>query len=451
MVVMNAQMKPNIILITIDALRADYTYDEGKVHPFLSKLIDEGIVFERAISPGPATNQSFRSLFTDLYPNESTAPGRANYDITEDGEFIAEVFGEMGYFTASFSNNANLTRVQGYDRGFDFFYDGIKEEESDSAEDSPGLSSRLKMKVLELLRTNLNPEIKFGKRFFGRLMSLFFYPGYESSKSLFNRTKTFLKENKDERPLFLWTHMMEIHSPYNLPLETFDKIGEERVPDWERQWLRHIKYRNERVSESVLSEEDVEKIKRMYKSGIRVVDDILRDFFNFLEKNDILEDSIVVITSDHGENLGDWDLLSHSDIYNSVLHVPLIIYDGKSSGKVTSTFGNSNLMGLLKCMVEEGDIKDCAEIYDGPAISEARRNDNILYSIQDEEYKLVFDEDEEEIMSYKMEDGKEKEEIKSDYNEDTIKLKNELLNHIRSTGDGERDKIKGAIMGSDFI
>lgn len=440
-------MKPNIILITVDALRADYAYGQKNTHPFLTSMMEKSVIFSRAISPAPSTTQTFRCLFTNMYPNEDIQTSGSKYNIPGHAEFISNRFRDLGYFTAGFSNNANLTRLQGYDRGFDYFYDGLeKSGDSDEGEiKSETDKTPMKKKFLTFINKHMDVNLKFGKRFFGRLMGLFFYSGYESSRSLFGRIKKFMSKQDKEKPLFLWAHMMEVHSPYNLSMDLFDKIGEKRIPNWERQWLRHVKHHNIHVSESGLSDNDIKKIKRMYKCGIREVDDILKGFFQFLEKNNILDNSIVIITSDHGENLGDWDLLSHRDIYNSVLHVPLIVWNGKERGKIDTVFSNKDLIEFTKCVIDSGKVKTCAGKFDKPTISEARREGRILYSIQDNKIKVIMDECENEAICYSLKDTKEESKIPSDYNDDTIRLKKNLLNHIRSMKNKEKDKIIKAV------
>ncbi|MFW6173774.1 MAG: sulfatase-like hydrolase/transferase, partial [Elusimicrobiota bacterium] len=208
-------MKPNIFLVTIDALRSDYIYRKhGNLHPFLSSLMKESLVFENAISPGPATAPAFPGLFTDMTHLEARkGKGKFN-EIPSRATFLAERFRENGYFTAGFSNNAHLTRIQGYDKGFDHFYDGLGDEGSDEKSNK---SLNLKNKIIDILENSFEFKFRRGKHVIGPLLSLINERGYERFPSMLKKIQSFLDDYSKDKPLFLWAHIMEVHSPYDLP------------------------------------------------------------------------------------------------------------------------------------------------------------------------------------------------------------------------------------------
>ena len=372
-------MKPNIFLITIDALRSDYIYKKNEnLHPFISELMDKSIVFKNVISPGPATATSFPALFTDLSPLEARkGEGRFN-EIPPQTTTLAEKFKNLGYYTAGFSNNAHLTRIQGYDRGFDHFFDGIKNKEKSSEE-----SLKIKKKIVKSLKNSLDPKFKRGKFIIGPILALLNERGYEPFTNLLKRIKKFMKSYSGDKPLFLWTHLMEVHSPYNLPSIHFSEIGEKTIPNWEQQWLRHKRHNSDCYDGNYLFEKEMEKIKVLYRCGIKDVDTNLRLFFDYLKENGYLENGCFTITADHGENLGEHGLTTHSYIYNSVLKVPLIVHDGIDKGSINEIFSNSDLGQLLMDHSKGHSIKERIKKYSKPVISE-REGD--IFSIQNKKY-----------------------------------------------------------------
>jgi arylsulfatase len=113
----------NIVLITVDSLRADHCgfmgYDQDTT-PYLDTLADESVVFDRAIAPAPFTKQSMPAIFTGQYHT----PTRDDYeDHVRKRDTIAERLSRRGYSTAGFSPNPFASRNFGYDDGFDLFED----------------------------------------------------------------------------------------------------------------------------------------------------------------------------------------------------------------------------------------------------------------------------------------------------------------------------------------
>ncbi|MFW6040694.1 MAG: sulfatase-like hydrolase/transferase [Thermoplasmatota archaeon] len=438
-------MKPNVIFITIDALRADYTYNHPSVHPFLNRLMDRSMVFKRAISPSGATNRTFKALFTDQYPFDNISSDPPYFHISQNAEHLTNKFRNVGYYTMGFSSNANLTRVQGYDRMFDYFYDGLGEEKETSTDfQQTEIQSILKSTFKRILES-FDWESKIKKKLVGKYMSYTLDSGFECSESLVKKAKNQMEMRKKDQPLFLWLHMMEVHSPYNIPRTLFREIDEKPIRNWERQWLRYEKHNNARVSESELTDEDMDKIKTMYKCGIRYVDSLIENFFKYLKRNGFLDDCLFVITSDHGENLGDWDLLSHRKLYNSNIHVPLIIHNGSDQKEYNQTFDNYRLLNLLYKLSQGDNLQNSIQEFFRPAISESGMKETMNFAIQDEKYKIVINKGDSEKEYYRLENMVEKDLIENEDLKNINELENTLINHIRRQQNQERRKIDEVI------
>ena len=435
-------MRPNIFLITIDALRADYILSkDSDIHPFLSYLMDKSVVFEKAVSPACGTPPSFKGLFSEITP--SYLYPEHGYKIPNNVDFLPSELQRMGYHTIGVSNNAYLTRIQGYDRGFDDFYDGLGNNKSNAGkkEDVHKKIMNIKNRILSFLDENYEIRLDRGKSIFGRILAKFNKKGYEPAEKINDIAKQYIERYNGEKPLFVWLHYMEVHSPYDLSNEFFGKINEKEIPLWERQWLRHQRHNYNKFSESELSEEDMEKIRTLYKCGIRNADEAIEDFYNFLKEKHLINDIKFVVTSDHGENLSEWDLLTHRSLYNSVLHVPLFIYDGKEKIRVKDVFSTCNLMDLLIDTIDNTPSEESLKEYTGHAISEGAGR---KFTIQNKKYKMIKNTDTDETDLYKLVNFKEREieEISPEDVSQITKLESVLNVHIKKVKDAEKDKIK---------
>jgi len=439
-------MKPNIVLITVDALRADYLiHNNSSTHPFLSSLMDKGIVFEKAVSSAGGTSPSFKGLFSELSPNHLRAD--YFYSIPRNVEFIPSELKKMGYHTIGVSNNPHLTRMQGYDRGFDDFYDGLSENKENKNEEEKDLQSKIndiRKKTLSFLDENLDVRLDRCKYLFGNVLALLNSRGYLPAEKINHIAKQFINNYNGDKPLFVWLHYMEVHSPYNLSNEYFSKINEKQIPLWERQWLRHQRHNFRKFSESELTEGDMEKIKILYKCGIKNLDEKIEDFYDFLDKKNLLKGTKFIVTSDHGEYFGEWDFLTHRFLYNSVLHVPLLFYDGDDKKRVKDVFSTFNLMDLIIDIIDDKSIDKSLREYTGHAISEAGGR---TFTIQNKNYKIIKNTDTDETDLYKLVNFKEREieKISPDDVSEITKLENILNEHIKKIKNAEKDKIKGTL------
>lgn len=439
-------MGRNIILVTVDALRADYVYKKnGRTHPFISKLLDESIVVKNAVAPSYATISSFKGLLTDISPNTNLPASRPYFKLPKNAKLLAEELKEKGYITAGFSTNPHITRIQGYDRGFDYFYDGFGDKPDEKTKEYTSWFEDIKLRSLSWMRKNLKIEFHRGKHFWGRLMALFYEPGFESADSIIKKVYNFLNRTNTEKPIFLWVHLMEVHSPYQLEDGLFDEIEEDKIPLWERQWLRHKRHQGKSLSESDLTEKDLEKIKSLYRCGIRKIDKILMNFYKYLKDKELLDDSIFIITSDHGEGLGDRGLISHpSNLFNPCLMVPLIVNDRSNKVVIEKVFGVLNLFHVLSEYADFGDILKPLKKHSGYGIAERRgKQGDFIYSIQDRERKIIYNQSKGRKEYYTIEeDGYEKKVSKTS---EFRRLEEALEEHISTLTSLEKDKISNAI------
>ena len=326
--------KPNIILLTVDSLRADHLGFLGyqkAVSPNIDKLAQESAVFKEAYAVGPHSPYSFPAIFTSTYPLDYKGP----MDVGSSRVFLSEVLKNNGYLTATFHATVRLSSFFGYDKGWDFFYD--LEDPSEIGFKKKGASGKIKKKIKTVLRSYL---YRFGLIWVNIFPSTFFlsrYLIYRLTKKIKNpnvdaftlnkAAKEFISShNKNKnQPIFLHIHYMDVHGPF-FPLDYYLK--------------KRILSRSEFIGKSIAAfslndssfllkryiKDHLKKTLELYDDGIKYLDSQISDFFDFLKKENIWDNAIIIFTADHGEELWDHGEPAHGrNLYNELLHIPLII------------------------------------------------------------------------------------------------------------------------------
>lgn len=286
---------PNVVLIIVDALRADHLSTYGyprQTSPNLTQLASKSVVFENAIAPSSWTLPSHASMLTGRYPTEHQA-GEDNWRL--DGRFptLGEAFEKHGYRTAALSGNFLLfnTRV-GFGRGFQHFEDGSLLE--------------------KMTETNL------GRRIHNRLAAAHLIdnvPGRQNAKAISNNALKWI--SSDSRPFFVTINFFDVHEPFMPPAADFHLYSSEPRPLNQYDWPPDIE----------LPPGQMQQLVDAYDGSITYVDRQLAAFLNQLETRGVLKDTIVAITSDHGQEFGEHNFMFHGrGLYWELIHAPLIIY-----------------------------------------------------------------------------------------------------------------------------
>lgn len=302
----------NVILLTIDTLRKDALscYGSNKeTAPFIDSIQNQCIKFNHAHSSGPYTQAGFPGILTSSY--------YLDYGYSKDKKFnpnrvlISEPLHDKGIITAGFHSNAYLSAYFGWNRGWDTFYDSMEDEVTD------------KVPFIEASIMN-------------------------------NKVKAWLSNQKGkEKPFFLWVHYMDVHEPY-IPkrdylgfIDPFININEDDM---------FALFKNVLLKRDVSNQETIELLRKLYLAGVRKIDDSVKELFDFLQKANVLNETVVIITSDHGDEFGEHGGLSHDGkMYSELVDVPLIIFDpslskGMTCDKLVSTLDVSptilHLFGL---------------------------------------------------------------------------------------------------------
>ena len=294
---------PNVVLVTIDTLRADhlgcYGY-ERPTSPFMDSLAAEGTLFADASAPAAWTKPSTGTILTGLYPSRHGALYHgSSLQIPEGERTLAEAFNDRGYSTAGFVSNPNVKKVFEFDRGFEEFFDSPVEDTVTLAAIRESYFGGI---VMKLSRHQFNWK-------------------YENDiKSVNRHVLAWLESNRDQ-PFFLYVHYIDPHIPYTPP----EEYEQEFARDYDGFPLF-----NERKK--------LVGIDR-YDGEIRYTDDGIRSLVEKLDELGIRDETTIVITSDHGEEFYEHEVLGHGfSLYQPVIHVPLIINGpGVMPGRVVET------------------------------------------------------------------------------------------------------------------
>jgi len=278
---------PNLLLVSIDTLRADRLGAYGCPLPTSpnidARLAAEGVTFTDVYSQSPKTTPSHMTLFTSLYPSvhgvELWENEQSGHVLNGTVHTLAEVLKNAGYATAAFTGGAQMDPSRGFDAGFDLYRE-------------------------------------HGQR---------------------HRAVKWLGQHRHE-PFFVFYHTYDVHDPY-LPPDEYIRLF---APDYRGRVLDTVHRLRAEGSTSESAWEglsarfwasvdktdprDVAFVARLYDAGIRYMDDVtIRALLDRLDELHLARDTLVVFTSDHGEAFGEHGRFQHGDLYRETVHVPLVL------------------------------------------------------------------------------------------------------------------------------
>ncbi len=295
--------KPNILLIVVDTLRADHLSAYGysrDTSPNLSHIAEQGVMFDNAIASASWTVPSHASMLTGLYPHDHRTD-KDDAILADNWPTIGEVFLSEGYRTAAFSANVNnFDRKHGLARGFAHF------------EDYWGANY-----TAIFTRVVLGWRIKFWMHHFG-VLPLF---GRQHVEGINRRALTWI--DREKRPFFVMLNYIDVHDPYLPPEPYRHAFTKEKNPGG----VISVSFDQVQMPDARTLAAEV----AAYDGCIRYVDDHIENLLSELKKRGVLDHTIVVITSDHGEAFGEHNLVGHKiSLYREAIHVPLIVWNPKT-------------------------------------------------------------------------------------------------------------------------
>ena len=272
----------SVVLVTIDTLRADALgiYGGKDVStPHLDQLAADGVLFEQAHATSPNTLPSHASILTGEYPFEHGVRSNVGYGLPDEAVSLAERVAEAGYATGAEVAASVLRRDTGISQGFAHFRDT----------DSPGV--KLQTVVAELPQGTQTIPLKT-----------------REAAEITDAGIDFIERHAD-RPFLLWLHYFDPHFPY-VPPDRF-LIGSP-VTHWPLEPEGPELWKTRR---------------RLYSAEVSYVDEQLGRFVEAMAGLGLAENALLVVTSDHGEGLGEHGEGSHSYyVHQSTMRVPLLLH-----------------------------------------------------------------------------------------------------------------------------
>ena len=298
-VAVTASRPYNVILLVWDTARARSLSLHGygrQTTPNLDRFAERAVVFDAAITTAPWTLPAHASLFTGLYPHQHLADRGS--PLSQGPRTLAEAMTAQGYRTAGFvANRFWAGRRTGLDRGFERYQDR-------------GLAPRVAMPYLWALSKPMIEQI-----------NRFLAPGDNPDRASARMIHAgFLDwaDQQDDRPFFAFLNLFDVHDPY-LPPESFGFHFATGTP--RTSW--------DTPEQEAFTPEDVQQLRDAYDSSIYYLDYQFGVLLAQLELRGLLENTVIIVTADHGETIGEHrpDLFGHaSNIYADVLRVPLVVY-----------------------------------------------------------------------------------------------------------------------------
>lgn len=353
--------RPNIVLIVIDTQRKDHLGCYGNPRP-VSRAIDslaaDSIRYENAFSQAPWTTPSVGSLLTSRYPWELGIRGEPDR-IGDEQVLLAEVLRQNGYHTGAAISHFFLSRKWNFDQGFDYFDERWIQGHAGVC--SHGVSNQ----------------------------GLHFLRSWAAARE---------GGSDDHEPFFLFLHYFDPHYNY---------ISHERFP-----FAEELTYdgpitsgmRHEELFEMTaeLSDADRDYLLALYDSEVAYTDFHIGRVLGYLRHNRLYDDSLIILTADHGEEFLDHGQLGHSKtVFNELTNVPLLMkYPNQAEGLVARDYiGLIDLMPTLLSYLQipaPGPMSGVARSVPpdgakGPVFSETSRLDADQVSVVRDGYKLIWD------------------------------------------------------------
>ncbi|MCE9593851.1 MAG: sulfatase-like hydrolase/transferase [Planctomycetes bacterium] len=336
-----AARKPNVVLISIDTLRADALEPWGATRPtspHLSALAQESWVFQHAYSQAGVTAPSHMSLLTSLYP---TVHGVSNLSVSGKRlaaadaeqakairvdakvETLATVLTRNGWRSAAFTGGGNVSRELGFDQGFEEFDDSP----SNGVDGNDG-------------------------------------PWFDET-----HVAAWIEKHRAE-PFFLFVHTWIPHTPYLPPApwntefdpgyqgpivssrEAFDALPDADDPVLPAKLLRAIDRKNPA---------EVAHLRALYDGDVRYADESVGKVLAALDAHGLSDETIVVIVSDHGEEFLEHDNFGHpGELWYELVHVPLIVHLPSREARVIAA--PARLIDVLPTVLELVDVAPPADV-----------------------------------------------------------------------------------------
>ena len=425
-----SEKKRNIVLITLDSVRADHCSFMGyhrKTTPTIDKMVRKGLYFENAIASGVATPTSMFGVHTGTYSLSSYAVdklyGNEWRKEIQSKKTLAQVLRRVGYYTGAIHANPAASSFFGFNKGFDYFQDFLKENKSRSKNTIAKLLARTRFHTfLENMKAIINKELTS-----------------TDWRKYIPYIEDFRKEaNKENKPYFLWILLLDTHIPYIAPKE---------ARKWSSKSTAYLIYLNWKVRKNYLN---AQKVAKLINRAIDAYDDTILYADRFIyELWELLKDDdpIFIIHADHGEGFGEHGFLYHPPLlYEELIHVPLVIYNADVKGKIDKPVSLLSLAPTILELTGEKDefpSKSLLHYNKEWVISQVIEDERMKIAVRMKDWKFIKGQKDKDELYYLKKDPHEQENILDNHPDLVGEMRKIVELHVKQ--ERERERIRKGI------
>jgi arylsulfatase len=375
-------VRPNIVLVTWDSVRADHLPMYGysrETTPTLAAMAEDGLVFEDAQVPAVGTPASFSGMFSGRHATGSMEHPYPEHwrQAIADQRMLPEALRDAGYYTGGFHFNALMSGQFGWDRGWDVYEDHLWTEGEDE-----GVDSGWKKAVYDQLqRANLANFVVDAKRMVQAQPPA-------KWEALWNDVESFVAQAPE--PFFLWVLLIDTHHPYYAP---------QGYHEWDQPGIRTtyaLNYLMRRYRGLV--GERRESIVNAYDNTIRYADAFLDRLRDTLAREGH-GDAPLIVHSDHGDELGEHANYGHRPLmYDTVTRMPLVMENVDETGRITGPVSlldlGSTILGLARSQERLADrpslLKPERQPREYVTVQNRLEDDDLMAAVVSEDWKVLF-------------------------------------------------------------
>jgi arylsulfatase A-like enzyme len=351
--------KPNILLIVMDCVRFDYpsVYGDSRSEtPNLERLAADGVLFQNAFAAAPWTPPSHASLFAGTYPSRHGVDVGENLYLNDHNRTLAEMLVESGYRTFGILPDAHLSALRGFDRGF--------------------------QETVELWRI---PHLNWEYDWLNCLTWNAIHGKDTRSRYATKALQRWLKSNfQKSNPFFAFINFKAAHNRYEPP-QPFKREFEIASAELNRKKAQYYSnkggysYMGGRLE---LTEEEFTLVRSWYSGAVAYIDYRIGEIVETLKTIGAYDNTLIIVTADHGENFGEHHLAYHLFcLYDTLMHVPLLMSCPALLPRGTTVSGLVSLTDIVPTIIDVAGLKERQDHLQGRSLvpfEERRYNDHVF-------------------------------------------------------------------------
>lgn len=408
--------RPNIILIMTDQQRIDTIKSAGYPYmttPNIDKLVEKGVRFEQAFCPGATCVSSRAAMFTGMYPHNT---GVYSFNQWSHHNNIVKELNNSGYHCV---NLGKMHVMPLYDTA-GFHERRVVENKSTeykrSGQKADEWSNILSWHGID--RPNKRHEIHSDWDNYQCAVTWEYDDKLHSDSFIGDMSTQFLKSYQVDKPLFLQIGFAGPHEPYDPPAKYLDFYDEKELPlpffkenelaekpvqqEIYKNYFRDV-FAEAKINVEDATDEELLRMRKHYYANVTLIDEKIGEIVSMLKEKDMIDNTVIIFTSDHGDNLGDHKLPYKWLMYDSIVNIPMIICDfrnNKQSAEVNDDL--VSLIDLSPTILDYADVK-LPDYLEGKSLFPIMQNqpdtynrdyvfceDNYLIMIRSKTHKLVY-------------------------------------------------------------